>query len=63
MKDVKELDVESILDDSVFVELFGLEDPIEKSRRKVQLQNRAKTLGVKTDFDEIIFNIKNSFAR
>lgn len=54
MKDVKELDVESILDDSVFLELFGLKDPIEKSRRKVQLQNRAKTLGVKTDFDEIM---------
>ena len=29
-------------------------DPIEKSRRKIQLQHRAKALGVKTDFDEMM---------
>lgn len=54
MKDVKELDADSILDDEVFIELFGIEDPIERAKQKVQLSRRAKALGVKTDFDEIL---------
>ena len=54
MKDVKELDADSILDDEVFIELFGIEDPIERAKQKVQLSRRAKALGVKTDFDEIM---------
>lgn len=54
MIEIKELDAESILEDSVFIELFEMTDPIEKSRRKIQLQHRAKALGVKTDFDELM---------
>ena len=54
MIEVNKLDAESILDDSVFIELFEMVDPIEKSRRKIQLQHRAKALGVKTDFDELM---------
>ena len=54
MIEVNKLDAESILDDSVFIELFEMADPIEKSRRKIQLQHRAKALGVKTDFDELM---------
>lgn len=54
MIEVNKLDAESILDDSVFIELFEMTDPIEKSRRKIQLQHRAKALGVKTDFDEMM---------
>lgn len=53
MRDINELDAESILDDSVFIELFSLEDPIERSRAKVRLINRAKALGVKGNFEEI----------
>lgn len=54
MISIKELDAESILEDSVFIELFEMTDPIEKSRRKIQLQHRAKALGVKSDFDELM---------
>lgn len=54
MIEIKELDAESILDDSVFIELFEMKDPIERSRRKIQLQHRAKMLGVKSDFDELM---------
>lgn len=54
MIEVNKLDAESILEDSVFIELFEMTDPIEKSRRKIQLQHRAKALGVKTDFDELM---------
>lgn len=54
MIEIKELDAESILDDSVFIELFEITDPIERSRRKIQLQHRAKALGVKSDFEELM---------
>lgn len=54
MKPLNELDTESILDDSVFVELFGIEDPIKQSRTKIQLQQRAKELGVSGYFDEMM---------
>ena len=50
----KELDAESILDDSVFIELFEMEDLIERSRRIVQLTKRAKDLGVKGLFEEML---------
>ena len=33
MIEVNKLDAESILEDSVFIELFEMTDPIEKSRR------------------------------
>ena len=45
VKDVKELDADSILDDEVFIELFGIEDPIERAKQKVQLSRRAKGAG------------------
>lgn len=54
MQAVENLDSVTILDDSVFIELFEIQDPIEKSRRKVALINRAKQLGVKSDFEEIL---------
>lgn len=54
MKELNELDADSILDDEVFIELYEIEDPIEHSKRKVQLGRRAKALGVKSDFDEMI---------
>lgn len=54
MIQIKELDAESILEDEVFIELFEMTDPIERSRRKIQLQHRAKALGVKSDFDEMM---------
>ena len=49
---VKELDAESILEDSVFIELFEMEDLIERSKRIVQLTKRAKDLGIKGLFEE-----------
>jgi len=54
VKELNELDADSILDDEVFIELYEIEDPIERSKRKVQLGRRAKVLGVKSDFDEMI---------
>lgn len=54
MKEMSEFDADSILDDEVFIELFEMEDPILRSKTKVQLTRRAKQLGVKSDFEEIL---------
>lgn len=54
MKALNEMDSESILDDSVFIELFEINDPIDRARRKIALKNRAKQLGVKSDFDDLL---------
>ncbi|MFI3171417.1 MAG: DUF927 domain-containing protein [Eubacteriales bacterium] len=54
MKPVSELDADSILNEDVFVELFEILDPIKRTRLKVNLLKRAKTLGVKTYFEEIL---------
>lgn len=51
---INELDEETILSDEVFVELFEMQDIIERSRRKVQLMKRAKDLGVKSLFDTML---------
>ena len=47
MREMNEFDADSILDDEVFIELFEMEDPILRSKTKVQLIRRAKQLGVK----------------
>jgi hypothetical protein len=54
VKEMSEFDADSILDDEVFIELFEMEDPILRSKTKVQLTRRAKQLGVKSDFEEIL---------
>ena len=54
MREMNEFDADSILDDEVFIELFEMEDPILRSKTKVQLIRRAKQLGAKSDFEEIL---------
>ena len=51
--DLENLNRETILQDSVFLELFDLENPVERTRIKLALENQAKLLGVKSDFDEL----------
>lgn len=48
---VEQLNSVTILEDEVFIELFEITDPIERSRRKVQLLRQAKGCGVKTEFE------------
>ena len=54
MEDLKSLTADSILEDDIFVEIFEQEDPIVKARMKMKLNDRAKELGVKTKFDELL---------
>ena len=54
MISVEQLNAATILEDEVFIELFEITDPIERSRRKVQLLRQAKGCGVKTEFEIIL---------
>ena len=54
MEDLKSLTADSILEDNIFAEIFEQEDPIAKTRMKIKLNDRAKELGVKTKFEELL---------
>ncbi|SHL03644.1 DUF927 domain-containing protein, partial [Hespellia stercorisuis] len=50
----KEYDKDTILADEVFVEIFEQEDEIQKARMLLSLQDAAKALGVKGQFDHMV---------
>ena len=54
MKDVSEYDKDSILSEGLFLEVFNEPDEIERARTIIALQNRAKELKVKSQFDALI---------
>lgn len=54
MKDVSEYDKDSILSEGLFLEVFDEPDEIERARNIISLQNRAKELKVKSQFDALI---------
>ena len=54
MKNLIEYDKESILSEEVFIEIFEQEDEILKARMLLSCQERAKELGVKTAFDDLV---------
>lgn len=54
MKKLIEYDKESILSEEVFTEIFEQEDEIMKARMLLSFQERAKELGVKQNFDNLV---------
>lgn len=54
MKKLIEYDKASILSEELFVEIFEQEDEIMKARMLLSCQERAKDLGVKQAFDELV---------
>ena len=54
LKLLKEYDASSILEDEVFETIFDEEDQIMRARMILSLIDRAKELGVKTKFEEIL---------
>lgn len=54
LKLLKEYDASSILEDEVFETIFDEEDQIIRARMILSLIDRAKELGVKTKFEEIL---------
>lgn len=54
MKPLNELNEKTILSDEIFEEIFEQEDEIYKSRLILALEDRAKDLGVKTKFNELL---------
>ena len=54
MKNLIEYDQQSILSEEVFIEVFEQEDVILQARMLLSLQDRAKELGVKQKFDDLV---------
>lgn len=54
MKEIKDMSADDVLSDEVFENLYSIEDPITRSRTKIQLRQQAKKCGVVSDFDELI---------
>ena len=54
MKNLIEYDKKSILSEEVFIEVFEQEDVILQARMLLSLQDRAKELGVKQKFDDLV---------
>jgi len=54
LKNLIEYDQKSILSEEVFIEVFEQEDVILQARMLLSLQDRAKELGVKQKFDDLV---------
>lgn len=54
LKEIEKLTSKSILEESIFIELFEIEDEIKKARRLLALTDRAEELGVKTKFNNLL---------
>lgn len=54
MKQLIEYNRDSILSEEIFVEIFEQEDEIKKARMLLSCQERAKQLGVKQSFDNLV---------
>lgn len=54
MEPLARLDAKSILEEKIFTEIFDQEDEILKARMILSLTDRAKELGVKSKFEELI---------
>lgn len=54
MEPLARLDKESILEESIFTEIFDQEDEIMKARMILSLTDRASELGVKKKFEELL---------
>lgn len=60
MKLLKDYDAESILSEEVFAEIFDEPDEIARARMILSLTDKAKDLGVKAKFEEILKAYKRS---
>lgn len=53
MKDIAEMTYMDLLSENVFVELFEMLDPVQRTRTKQALEDRAKDLKVSQKFKEL----------
>lgn len=60
MINIDELNKDTILGDEVFMDLMETNDPIDKQRKLVRLTMRAKELGVKTFFEQVLKGYKDA---
>ncbi len=62
MNEPQNMTAETILSDDVFLDLFALDD-LERTRKKQELEQRAKDLGVKRQFLELYKSYERVFRR
>jgi len=58
---LSELTSESIMDDDIFMTLMSMDSPVQRKRLEQHLINRAKELGKKTDFVELLKAYKEEY--
>lgn len=63
IENVDKLDAISILDDELFAELFLLEDEVLRADKEVELETKAKALGVKSSFCKKLAARKKDFKQ
>lgn len=54
LENVEKLDAESLLSDDLFIELFDIDNEVDFARKKEDLMDRAKIVGVKGKFASIL---------
>ena len=54
LENVSKLEVNTLLSDELFTELFNIDDPIDRQRMEFDLEDRAKALGVKAKFEKLL---------
>ena len=63
IENVEKLDALSILDDEVFDELLSIEDNVIQTDKEIELESKAKNLGVKSAFTKKLNARKRDFKR
>ena len=54
IENVEQLTRDSVLDEELFIELFEIEDEFVREQKIVAIQEKAKNLGMKTQFDKLL---------
>ena len=60
---VNDLNADSLLDDELFDELFSIESEYEHEKKLIELEDRAKSCGVKSRFDKLYRAKKKEITR
>ena len=54
IENVEQLNRDSVLDEALFIELFDIEDEFSRTKKIQEIQEKAKALGCKTQFDTLL---------
>ena len=54
IENVEQLTRDSVLDEDLFIELFDIESEFVRTQKIIAIQDKAKALGVKSQFDKLL---------